>query len=118
MQRWCVVRCVQVLRIEGMQNAKLWRRYCLSVAYGATASLLLMVLLKWCAVWRLQVLRIERVQNAKLWRRYCLKRDELVDARGEAGGLFVHVWWHGDCLLAAGGWSHEAGAKPNTALAC
>ena len=32
-----------------------------------------------------QVLRIERVQNAKLWRRYCLKREELVDARGEAG---------------------------------
>jgi hypothetical protein len=35
----------------------------------------------------MQVLRIERVQNAKLWRRYCLKRDELVDARGEAGRL-------------------------------
>ncbi|WIA19343.1 hypothetical protein OEZ85_003974 [Tetradesmus obliquus] len=34
---------------------------------------------------RSKVLRIERVQNAKLWRRYCLKREELVDARGEAG---------------------------------
>jgi hypothetical protein len=49
---------------------------------------------RWCVVWRLQVLRIERVQNAKLWRRYCLKRDELVDARGEAGGLFDQ------CLVA------------------
>jgi hypothetical protein len=38
-----------------------------------------------------QVLRIERVQNAKLWRRYCLKREELVDARGEAGGRSANV---------------------------
>jgi hypothetical protein len=48
-----------------------------------------MMVLMWCVVWRVQVLRIERVQNAKLWRRYCLKRDELVDARGEAGGLLL-----------------------------
>lgn len=44
-----------------------------------------------CCCWAacpscLQVLKIERVQNARLWKRYCLKRAELLEAHGQAGG--------------------------------
>lgn len=34
---------------------------------------------------RSKVVNIERIQHARLWKRYCLKRQEIIESRGDAG---------------------------------